>query len=170
MKRHTYTEEWYAEHQARVKVATPVAAVPTKKPRERHGKKGGVAQLLRNEPGRIALLLPILIESEQNRRDYWRTVAKRKKLQREEVRIEWRRLVGNTQVGLPCTVKLTRYGVRYLDEHENLRSGFKYVVDEIARIIGVDDADPRVTWEYAQAVSEVRIYKVEIEITWKAAE
>lgn len=166
MKRHVYTEEWYAEHQARVKAGTPVASVPTKKPRQRHGKKGGVAQLLVNEPGRIVLLLPILIESEQNRRDHWRTKARRVAEQKAEVLIEWRRLIGKSNVTFPATVKLTRYGVRLLDS-DNLAGGFKAVRDALAHLLGIDDGDPRITWHYAQAVSDVRIYKVEIEVIWK---
>jgi hypothetical protein len=51
------------------------------------------------------------------------------------------------RVPLPCTVQLTRVSPgRPLDAHDNLTGALKAVVDELARLIGVDDADPRVTW------------------------
>lgn len=37
-----------------------------------------------------------------------------------------------------------------MDAHENLRIGLKPLVDAIATSLGIDDADPRVTWEYGQ--------------------
>ncbi|MDB5297798.1 MAG: Bcep22 hypothetical protein [Phycisphaerales bacterium] len=52
-------------------------------------------------------------------------------------------------VGLPCVVTLTRIGPRELDG-DNLQGAFKAVRDMVALELGVDDADPRVTWEYAQ--------------------
>jgi hypothetical protein len=37
-----------------------------------------------------------------------------------------------------------------LDSHDNLRAALKPIVDQVAVWLGVDDADPRVTWEYGQ--------------------
>jgi hypothetical protein len=53
---------------------------------------------------------------------------------------------------LPCVVMLVRHGPakRLLDD-DNLRGALKAVRDEVARWLGVDDADARVRWAYAQA-------------------
>jgi hypothetical protein len=134
--------------------------------RTRRGKPGGVSHLIRTEPGYICLTMPILIESEANRRDHWRTKAKRVEKQREEVAIEWRRLVGRVGIGLPCIVKLTRFGVKLLDD-DNCANGFKAVRDAIAEIIGVNDGDKRVKWEYGQMIGKVRIYQCQIEVNWE---
>jgi len=37
--------------------------------------------------------------------------------------------------------------------------------DGVADYLGIDDRDPRVVWEYAQAKGEVREYAVLIEVT-----
>ena len=46
-------------------------------------------------------------------------------------------------------VVLTRCGPRPLDS-DNLASAFKGIRDGVARRIGVDDGDPRITWHYEQ--------------------
>lgn len=42
---------------------------------------------------------------------------------------------------------------RQIDEHDNLRHGFKPLVDLIARELGLDDADPRIRWQYGQQIT-----------------
>lgn len=56
---------------------------------------------------------------------------------------------------LPCTVTLTRRGVLPLDS-DNLPASMKTVRDQLAEILGLgkNDADPRVTWVYAEAPAE----------------
>lgn len=39
---------------------------------------------------------------------------------------------------------------RLADEHDNLRIGFKSMIDSIAGWLGLDDADGRVQWEIRQ--------------------
>ena len=51
---------------------------------------------------------------------------------------------------LPAVVTLTRLSAGTLDEHDNLRTALKAVVDGIAAKQGIQDNDPRVTWRYAQ--------------------
>lgn len=46
-------------------------------------------------------------------------------------------------------VTLTRIGPRKLDS-DNVQGALKAVRDEVAAQFGVDDGDPRITWEYAQ--------------------
>lgn len=61
----------------------------------------------------------------------------------------------------PITVKITRVGVRKLDD-DNLQGACKYVRDEIAKAYGIDDASSLYTWQYGQRIGE---YGVEVEIT-----
>ena len=51
---------------------------------------------------------------------------------------------------LPAVVTLTRCSAGTLDEHDNLRSALKSVVDGIAAKQGIPDNDPRIEWRYAQ--------------------
>jgi hypothetical protein len=61
-------------------------------------------------------------------------------------------LVGLIAPGLPpCTVTFTRAAPgRGLDPEENLPGSLKAVKDELAKLLGVDDRDPRLTWRYQQ--------------------
>lgn len=62
----------------------------------------------------------------------------------------------------PLTVTITRVGPRKLDD-DNLQSACKYVRDEIANVIGVDDGNDRFyTWQYRQRTGP---YGVEVDIT-----
>ena len=45
-------------------------------------------------------------------------------------------------------VTFTRYGTKLLDD-DNIRSAFKHARDGVAAWLGIDDADPRIIWEYA---------------------
>lgn len=66
---------------------------------------------------------------------------------------------------LPCTVTLTRIAPRALDEGDNLPGGtFKNVRDGVADWLGVDDADTRVNWRYAQVRGAPKQYAARIEI------
>lgn len=66
----------------------------------------------------------------------------------------------------PFVVTLTRVGARKLDD-DNLASAFKYIRDEVARIIGIDDGSPLYTWQYLQRIGE---YEVEIEVVTRGDE
>lgn len=67
-------------------------------------------------------------------------------------------------IGLPATVKLTRVAPSNGLDDDNLRGALKSVRDGIADALGVDDRDPRVTWEYDQRRGKPREYAVEVEI------
>lgn len=90
-----------------------------------------------------AVTLPAGTVSESNRRDHWRVRAKRAKRQRQLARTLC------PLVPLPATVRLVRLSPSALDD-DNLRGALKAVRDGVADRLGVDDRDPRVTWEYAQ--------------------
>jgi hypothetical protein len=47
-------------------------------------------------------------------------------------------------------VQLISVRKRLADEHDNLRIGFKALIDAIAAWLGLDDADGRVLWEIRQ--------------------
>lgn len=86
---------------------------------------------------------------------------------------------------LPCTITLTRYGTKLLDENSNLGMAFKATMDGIAckpdkmrpaGFLQIDDADPRITWICKQEkISRSAIgmvpgqVRVKIEIEWEAS-
>lgn len=102
----------------------------------------------------ITVTLPLRIVSVMNVREHWSRRHKRAQAHR-------RAALAVPKARVPCTVKLTRIGLRPLDG-DNLQAGLKALRDGIADRLGVDDADPRVAWEYAQERGE---YAVRIEIT-----
>lgn len=61
----------------------------------------------------------------------------------------------------PLVIMIIRVGPRRLDD-DNLQAACKYVRDEIARKVGIDDGSPKYTWMYDQRIGE---YGVEVEIT-----
>lgn len=103
--------------------------------------------------------LPIRIESEANRRDHWAARHRRFKGQQRTTLLL---LSQAPKPPLPCTATLTRIGRRLLDG-DNLAGGFKAVRDAIAHWLGIDDADPRVTWTYAQRAGKT--YGIEVEFS-----
>jgi len=58
-------------------------------------------------------------------------------------------------------VTLTPVAPRALDG-DNLQSAFKAPRDEVARWLGVDDADPRVVWRVAQERTKRGVYGVRV--------
>lgn len=104
--------------------------------------------------------IPIKTVSLMNMREHFRVTAARKKLHRTQVAFM---LTSLDKPPLPVVVKLTRRSVKSLDAHDNLPSAFKNVVDEIASWLGIDDADPRVTWQYHQKKSKQGDYGIRIE-------
>lgn len=90
--------------------------------------------------------LPIRLVSEMNMRDHWGRRNRRAKGHKKAALI-----IGKH--ALPCTVTITRVGPRMMDD-DNLVMSAKFLRDGIAARLGVDDADPRVTWRYAQQIGE----------------
>lgn len=101
-------------------------------------------------------LLPVRVESVANLREHWTARAKRTKAQRKAACIV-------PLHSLPCVVTLTRIAPRALDD-DNCIGGFKALRDGIAARLGVDDADPRVTWRYAQRKGKPHEYAAEVRI------
>jgi hypothetical protein len=106
----------------------------------------------------MIVILPIKTVSLTNMREHWRTRHRRTKYQREAVS-----LLMPKGVQIPCTVRLTRISSGTLDS-DNLPASLKSVRDQIAALSGVDDADPRIKWEYAQERINRRQYEVKLEV------
>lgn len=111
--------------------------------------------------------LPIKIANEANSSEHWTKKARRHKMQKNRIKVEF--LKEKPNINLPCTCVLTRIAPRELDEHDNLRTSMKWLVDSISaeltgnHVPGRADSDKRITWEYKQARGKVREYGVLIE-------
>jgi hypothetical protein len=81
-----------------------------------------------------------------NSRLHWAARAKRVKRQRAIVGLMLR---GLSHPSLPCVVTITRRSPGTLDD-DNAVSSAKATRDAVATWLGVDDRDPRVTWEVRQ--------------------
>jgi hypothetical protein len=89
--------------------------------------------------------------------------AAKARKQREDVTLILRSRFGPVPPALPLTITVTRVAPGKLDGHDALPLSAKHVVDAIAAWLGVDDADSRLTWRYAQA-RDGRSYAVGIRI------
>lgn len=106
--------------------------------------------------------LPLKTVSLLNMREHFRVTAKRKKAHREAVGFV---TAGLKPPALPVTVTLTRVSPGTLDEHDNLPSAFKHIVDGLADWLGVDDGDELVKWRYAQEKCKRGQFGVVVEVT-----
>ena len=94
----------------------------------------------------IAVRVPIRTVSGLNVREHWRVRSKRVKAERSAV--AWA-MSCTDPMAVPCVVTLTREGKGQLDS-DNLQGSQKAVRDAVADWLGVNDADPRIEWRYAQ--------------------
>ena len=102
--------------------------------------------------------IPIKLPSLANVRWHWRKMAALKKKQKFATRLC---MSATTLPPLPLLVTIIRVGPRELDD-DNLSSAAKYVRDQIAATVGVDDGSPLYTWRYEQRKGA---YGVDVEIT-----
>lgn len=107
--------------------------------------------------------MPVRVFSETNAREHWGKKFKRKKAQKEETHIEWKRAAHGVKISLPCVVRLVRVGSQRLDD-DNLGESFKAIRDQIATEIGVDDGSELIKFEYAQEAIGKRQYAVKVEV------
>lgn len=112
----------------------------------------------------LCFSIPLRTRSAANLREHWAQRHRRVQMERTAVRL----VVGRKLKGLklPCRVHLIRMGPRRLD-FDNLVSSFKATRDEVAALIGVDDADPRIEWAYSQTSGR---YAVIVQVSELAAE
>ena len=127
-----------------------------------------VAEALPPRPNpQLAFAIPVRTVSEANLREHWRAKHGRKKIQQHMTVEAWPKLNGHLRalavVKPPCLVRLVRVGPKRLDP-DNLAGSFKHVQDQIAALIGIDDGNERIKWEYEQVAVGKRVYAVRVEI------
>jgi hypothetical protein len=94
-----------------------------------------------------------------NDRKHWAARARTVKAERDAVR--WV-LNGHPKPSLPCVVTLTRCAPSNGLDGDNLQGACKSIRDSVADWLGIDDADARVQWKYAQR--REKAYSVEVTI------
>lgn len=92
--------------------------------------------------------IPIKTVAGLNAREFWAVRAARVKKERRAGKLMGRALVA--AVGLPVVLTMTRLSAGTLDD-DNLLGACKGIRDGLADAYGVDDADPRIKFRYAQA-------------------
>lgn len=117
----------------------------------------------------ITVEVPITTKNPTNTREHHMVRAKRVKAQRAGVGLMLRANAVGTRLepvshGMRLVVLLTRVSPGTLDKHDNLRAALKHVVDEVAAYFGVDDADKRVEWRYAQVQGKPSCVRIELSV------
>jgi crossover junction endodeoxyribonuclease RusA len=107
--------------------------------------------------------VPVRTVSELNAREHWARRHKRRAQQRQTVGLVVVGMLAGSKP-LPCVVVLTRLAPSKGLDGDNLVSSMKAIRDGVADALGVDDADPRVTWQYDQRRSPKGRWSVEIRI------
>lgn len=100
--------------------------------------------------------IPLRLRSRLNAREHWGQRARRTRREREAA------YMLTPRVAVPCVVRIVRIGKRRMDG-DNLQDSAKAVRDGVAQKLGVDDGDPRVTWEYGQEIGKEYGVRIEIE-------
>ena len=109
----------------------------------------------------IEVFLPIRVVSVANLREHWSARARRAKLHRVTAKSMLSQAAVRPE--LPITIALTRLGPGKMDG-DNLQSGCKAARDGIADWLGQDDADPRITWTYAQQQGKAGEYGLVVRV------
>ncbi len=113
--------------------------------------------------------IPLKVISEANTHEHWTKSSKRHKTQKKYIYFHMNDIKKNISIykDKPLVIKLTRFSARKLDEHDNLRMAFKYIVDAIADLIypgkqsGRADDSKLLEWKYGQEKGNNTI-KIEI--------
>lgn len=108
----------------------------------------------------VYIKLPLRTVSLANQREHWRKRHRRTKAERQAA------FLATPKLTPPCVVTLTRIAPRALDD-DNLRGAFKAIRDGVADRLGVNDADPAVSWRYDQRRGKPKEYAVVVEIAAK---
>lgn len=103
------------------------------------------------------------LRSVLNARMHWAALHRYMRESKAFTAAYWNVELGAWRPALPCRVTLTRIAHKAMDG-DNLQGAFKGCRDQLAKLIGVDDADPRVQWRYGQRKGSPRKYAVEITI------
>lgn len=113
--------------------------------------------------GRLHVEIPLHLPSMPNQRLHHHARARQVAAQRDAVCAALKQKFAYLCPAVPCFVRVTRCAPRPLDPHDNLRTACKAVIDEVARLLGVDDRDPRVTWDVQQDKASASIVHIEVE-------
>lgn len=112
----------------------------------------------------LVVTLPMRMQSEANMRESWRARHRRRKQQRATTALVLTGLVKRDNYEPPCVATIIRVAPYSLDD-DNLVGAAKAFRDGIADALGVDDRDPRVTWQYGQRKGDKpRQYAVEVRL------
>lgn len=111
----------------------------------------------------LDMTLPIRLYSITNIRA-WKVNNRHSKEQRAQIAAWLHGWAGLLASALPLSITITRIAPRDLD-NDNLQASAKHVRDAIARIIGLDDRDPRITWETVLQERRPKTYAIRIQIT-----
>jgi hypothetical protein len=114
--------------------------------------------------------IPLKLSRGLNAREHHMARVRRVQMERAAVRATWglglRGWVVELTWGYCLVATLTRlYGKGCRDyDDDNLRGALKAVRDEVAAMLGVDDRDSRVRWEYRQRRSDDGRHWVGLEV------
>ena len=103
------------------------------------------------------MVVPVRIQRGGNNREHWAERQARVAAEKAAVRQVLPPMLYRPR--LPVVVTMTRVAPVALDD-DNCTAGFKAVRDELARWLGIDDADKRVAWICDQRQSDV--YQAEV--------
>ena len=137
--------------------------------REYADRARNLAAAIRNiQRSAIELTLPIRTVNDSNgKHGHWATKAKRRKAQRAVVALAFGTKLTRFR-DVPCRVTLTRIqaGNRPMD-FDGLVCSQKALRDALAELLGRDDADRSIRWEYAQERGKAHGVRVRVE-EWEA--
>lgn len=106
--------------------------------------------------GSVEFAIPVRATFTLNSREHWASRARKRKAERTAVALAMRVRRARFDVDAGVVVTLTRVGPRKLDD-DNVQGALKAIRDEVAKQLGVDDGDQRVTWRYAQERGEYAV-------------
>jgi hypothetical protein len=93
--------------------------------------------------------LHLVSEANRASHEHWRVRQKRAKAQRACVGLHVRACFGGSNITLPLKVTIFRIGPRRLD-WDNAVGSAKHTIDAVAKELGVNDNDPRISWDVQQ--------------------
>lgn len=113
----------------------------------------------------VEVTIGIRTVSETNQREHWKARHRRRSTQRQTVKLVMLGALRTEGIKAPCIVRLTRIAPSGGLDFDNLVSSMKATRDAVADALGLDDADPRIRWEYGQARGNRKEYAVIVRVT-----
>jgi hypothetical protein len=106
---------------------------------------------------RFEVWMPIRTTTGLNQREHWAVRSKRVKRERQATRWFWKTHDMHPLEGYkgPMTIRLTRVSPSTRQpDLDNVVGGCKGIRDELAALMGRDDGDRTITWEYSSEKGE----------------